>query len=425
MSEYKEVMIGPKKMSIPEDWNLVAIEKVAEDFISGGTPDTNVDDYWEGDIPWTTNAYVNGPFFSNGKRKITEKGLENSSANVVPKGNLLFGTRVNVGNVALNEVDMAISQDITGILLDKEGISNEFVMWFLYNAEPILRQFEQGSTIKGMLVDDLKKFEIPLPPLPEQRRIAEILSTVDDTIQKTDEVIEKAERLKKGLMQDLLTKGIGHDEFKEVQIGPKTVEIPEKWNVERLEDACQEKPKYGANSSSIDYDDSLPRYIRITDISEDGHLKDDEKRSIPKEEAKGYFLEENNLVFARSGATVGKTYLYDNKDGKCAYAGYLIRYKLDPNIIFPRFAFYYTHSWIYYSWVKSMIRATSQPNINSQEYSSLKFVLPPLSEQKEIANIIDTLDNKIQKEKSYKEKLEKLKKGLMQDLLTGKVRLNV
>jgi len=230
--------------------------------------------------------------------------------------------------------------------------------------------------------------------------------------------------LKKGLMQDLLTKGIGHDEFKEVQIGPKTVEIPDEWKVEPLGNLSIGKPRYGANASSIGFDKALPRYVRITDISEDGHLKDDDKKSLPEKKATDYILKENDLVFARSGATVGKTYLYDKEDGKCAYAGYLIRFKLNTDIIVPKFSLYFTHSWLYYSWVKSMIRATSQPNINATEYSSLNFVVPPVSEQQNISEIIDSLDYKIQKEKSYKQNLQHLKKGLMQDLLTGKVRVN-
>ncbi len=204
-TEFKEVQIGPKKMKIPNDWKLVKIQDVASKFISGGTPSTDNDEYWGGNIPWTTNAYVKGPYFSDGKRHITKKGLENSSAQLVEKENILFGTRVNVGNVALSGVIMAISQDITGIILEKEKVDKDYIFWFLSYAQPIVKQFQQGSTIKGILVGDVKSFEIPLPPLPEQRRIAEILSSLDYKIQKERSYKERLQHLKKGLMQDLLT----------------------------------------------------------------------------------------------------------------------------------------------------------------------------------------------------------------------------
>jgi type I restriction enzyme S subunit len=172
-------------------------------------------------------------------------------------------------------------------------------------------------------------------------------------------------------------------------------------------------------------DKSLPRYIRITDITEDGELLTSTWQSIKREFAEPYILKEGDFLFARSGATVGKTYWYRNRDGECAFAGYMIRFKPNPMQLLPDFLFQYTHSNFYYNWVKGMLRAGAQPNINAQEYSNMPLPRPLINEQKQIADILSSIDNELQKEANHKKRLELLKKGLMQVLLTGKIRVPV
>jgi len=202
--EFKEVQIGARNLEIPVEWKIKKLKEITEKFISGGTPSTKKEEYWGGDILWTTNSYMTGPYFSKGKDSITEKGLENSSANIVPKNNLLFGTRVDVGNVAKNTIDMAISQDVTGIVLKDDKVKTDYVLWFLYKNKKLIQQFQQGSTIKGIIKDDVKNFELPIPPLQEQEKIASSIMSIDNKIQTEKSYKEKLKKLKKGLMQDLL-----------------------------------------------------------------------------------------------------------------------------------------------------------------------------------------------------------------------------
>jgi type I restriction enzyme S subunit len=300
-----------------------------------------------------------------------------------------------------------------------------FPKWLYYYLNYYnLDLLNEATGVPSLNRKNLNNLSIPTPALNEQKKIASILSSVDKSIDKTSEVIEETNELKNGLMQKLLTKGIGHSEFKEVRLGVKTYTVPVNWEITTIEEISNGKPRYGANSSAKDFNPDLPRYVRITDLSEDGFLKNDDKKSIPMDEADSYFLEKGDIVFARSGATVGKTYIYDPKDGLCAYAGYLIRFKINTEKVIPKYLLNVTHSYYYSAWVKSMIRATSQPNINSKEYASFDLLLPPLDEQKKIASILSSVDAKIQKEEEYKAKLEKLKKGLMQKLLTGEIRVN-
>ena len=115
---FKMTELGP----LPEGWDVVRLGDVADKFLGGGTPSTQKKEYWDGDIEWTTSKRINnndGIYLWNGEKKITQIGLENSSTHLIPKDNLIIGTRVGVGKVAINKVDMAISQDLTGAFIDK------------------------------------------------------------------------------------------------------------------------------------------------------------------------------------------------------------------------------------------------------------------------------------------------------------------
>lgn len=413
--KYKNTPIG----KIPVDWEMVRFKKIATAFYNGGTPDTTNKDYWNGSIPWITGADFENQKVKTIRKYITPDGVKNSATNVIPKGNLLIVTRTGVGKLAIAPFDIAISQDITGVILDSQKASPEFIYWYLDFISSKLKSTIQGTSINGLLRTDLEEIDLPLPIVAEQKIIAGILTTADEAIEKTDQIIEKTKESKKGLMQKLLTRGIGHKKFKKTEIG----EIPIEWEVVRLGDLCHGQPEYGANVPSIDMDKSLPRYIRITDITEDGKLLKSTWQSIKREFAEPYILKEGDFLFARSGATVGKTYLYRNKDGECAFAGYMIRFKPNPMQLLPDFLFQYTHSNFYYNWVKGMLRAGAQPNINAQEYSIMPLPRPPINEQKQITQILSCIDEEVEKEARHREQLESLEKGLMQVLLTGKTRV--
>jgi len=198
----------------------------------------------------------------------------------------------------------------------------------------------------------------------------------------------------------------------------KSEEIPEEWNKTNLIQLCTNKPEYGANVPAIEKNVGLPRYIRITDLNDDGSLRDDEWKSILEQHARDYLLKEGDIVFARTGATVGKTYLYRKKDGKCAFAGYLIRFVPDKGKLDPDFLFYYTHSTRYWRWLDSIQTWGVQPNVNAELYSYMPLLLPTVPEQQKIASILLNVDSLIQQTQKEIEQTQRLKKGLMQRLLT-------
>ena len=175
-------------------WPRVRLGDIAQEFISGGTPSTKVEHYWTGDIPWITGADVTDNIVVAGRKWITREAIDNSATHVVPKGAILLVTRTGVGKVAIAGADIAISQDLTGIVL-KEGTNADFVVAAIRQKTRNLLDIQQGAIIKGVLRKDVEKLEIPLPPLSEQRRIVEILDQAERIRRLRADADAKAERI--------------------------------------------------------------------------------------------------------------------------------------------------------------------------------------------------------------------------------------
>ena len=207
--------------------------------------------------------------------------------------------------------------------------------------------------------------------------------------------------------------------YKPSPLGP----IPEDWEVKRLGYLCENKGDYGLNAPATDYSVNLPTYLRITDIDDNGNFIHSAKKSVDNLSAKEYYLKDGDIVFARTGATVGKTYLYDVRDGQLVYAGFLIKFSPNPNKLIPYYLKAHTETKDYTNWVAITSQRSGQPGINAAEYCSLKLAIPPIEEQERICNVLQLWDTAIAKQTALIEKLTLRKRGLMQQLLTGKKRL--
>ncbi len=195
------------------------------------------------------------------------------------------------------------------------------------------------------------------------------------------------------------------------------------WNNIILGDCCKEKPSYGINAAAVEFNEELPRYIRITDIDDYGRFSPNKLTSVNEKGWEDFILKKDDVLFVRTGSTTGKSYLYQEKDGELVYAGFLIKFSVDKTILLPYYLKLFTESSFYNQWVSVMSVRSGQPGINSKEYSLLPIHLPPLKEQQEIAKILSTWDEAIETTQSLIEKLQFRKKGLMQELLSGKKRL--
>ena len=196
----------------------------------------------------------------------------------------------------------------------------------------------------------------------------------------------------------------------------KSVVLPASWHQEQLKDLCLYPGEYGLNSPAIPLSPDLPLYIRITDIDDDGRYLLQHRATV-NYSGKQKLLQKNDLLFARTGATVGKTYLHQDTSYPTAFAGYLIRFVPNTAKIIPYFLFLYCHTAYYWNWIKIFKARSGQPGISADEYGKMLVPCPPIAEQQKIVEVLETWDKAIQLTRELIEQKELQKKGLLQQLV--------
>lgn len=321
---------------------------------------------------------------------------------VAPENSILMSVRAPVGTMNRADQKYIIGRGLCAIV---PVIDGDYLYYYLSQNTHLLEQRAQGSTFLAVNTTEVSDMPITYPEsLTEQRRIAGILSSADGAIAASEALIEKYRNIKRGLLATLLQ--------------PK-----EGWKKVKLGECLKQKPDYGINAPAVAYDNKLPTYLRITDITEDGYYSKNDVVSVADPDAYKYKMEEGDLVFARTGASVGKTYLYNPQDGILVFAGFLIRVKTDEDILLSSFFKYQTQTQQYKNWIANNSMRTGQPGINGNEYETFSFFLPykngqpDLAEQRRIAEILSSVDAKIVAEEKVVEKYKGVKKGLMEELL--------
>ncbi|OZM58360.1 hypothetical protein CIB95_01965 [Lottiidibacillus patelloidae] len=419
-------------IDVPEKWEVVKIEDIfkAIDGDRGKNYPNEKDFLSNGYCLFLDTKNVTKTGFSFKTKKFISEEKENTLRNgKLERNDIVMTSRGTIGNISFFDEtvpfeNIRINSAMLILRAKVDDIIYKYWMQLLRGKviEEFIRRAKVGSAQPHITKKSLNSLKVAIPSRKEeQTKIAAILSSVDNAIEKTEAIIEQTEKVKKGLMQQLLTKGIGHTRFKKTEIG----EIPVEWEVQTLEEVSLGKGEYGIGAKATEYRANQPRYLRITDIDDRGKLIPSDKKGIAEENYERYLLEYGDIVFARTGNTTGKSYLYDDKDGSLVFAGFLIRFKLNKEIVNPMFISSIVNTKYYWNWVKVMSTRSGQPGINGNEYSSFMVPVPSLLEQDKIASMLSIFDEKIEKETRFYQKLNTLKKGLMQVLLTGKVRVKV
>ena len=205
-TKFKKVQwLFGKEIKIPEGWKPVKIEEVADKLLSGGTPSTSIAEYWAGGINWTRGAALTTHYLTKSERLISEAGLKNSSSSVIPKNNLLIASRVSIGNLSINKINVAINQDITAIILNSSLCSTEYLYWNLLNSIDVLALFSQGTTIQGFTRKDLSNHILLLPSLQEQQQIASTLTQLDEQYKQLQNHLSLLKKMRKSMINEKLT----------------------------------------------------------------------------------------------------------------------------------------------------------------------------------------------------------------------------
>lgn len=374
---YKNTKIGV----IPKDWKVVHLNKVAT-IVGGSTPSSFNKSYWNGNINWFTPTEVGeSKYVYKSIRKITQLGYENCSAKILPVGTIILTTRAVIGDLSILKVKACTNQGFQSFITNRL-INNEYLYYRLAVLKNILLLNASGSTFLEISLNKLRNIKIPLPPLSEQNAIATALSDADALISATEKLIAKKKAIKQGAMQELLKPKEGWEEkaLGEVAEIRKGQLITEKTSV------LGNVPVVGGGVEVSYYHNTANREGTTITISASGANA-------------GYVSIHNYPIFASDCSTIGESTEYDIK-------------------------------FIYYFLLKEqksiykMQTGGAQPHIYPKQLYYINIYLPKSkSEQTRIATILSDMDAEISLLEQKLEKQKQIKQGMMQSLLTGKIRL--
>ncbi|NNU94523.1 restriction endonuclease subunit S [Geobacillus sp. NFOSA3] len=297
---------------------------------------------------------------------------------IVNKGDILISWSASLGVFEWLGEKAVLNQHIFKVIFDKEDIDKSYFKYIVQRSLERALKYLHGSTMKHITKKYFDNILVPIPDLVTQKKIAKVLDKAQELIDKRKAQIEAL---------DQLTQSVFLEMFGDPRLNKKN------WKKQKLNDVCLRKGEYGSGSSAIPYDSGKPRYIRITDIRDDGSLNDDIVAPSNPDDYEKYRLNEGDILFARSGATVGKTYLHSEKNGYCIFAGYLIRFVPDTSKINPKFLFHFTRTQYYKQWVMNKQNTVAQPNINAKQYGEELFIIcPPLELQNRFAKIVEEIE---------------------------------
>lgn len=394
---------------IPDDWEVKSLGEVAT-IVGGGTPSTLNSAYWNGDIQWFTPAELSDSkkYVSKSERTITERGLKESSAKLLPKGTVLLTTRASIGITAILENPASTNQGFQS-LIAKNNCCSEFLYYVIPLIKDEMLSRASGSTFAEISAKKLSTITFQLPPLPEQQRIAKVLSDVDSLISTTEKLIQKKKNIKQGTMQNLLTgkkrlPGFAKStNYKQSELGL----IPEDWEVKSLGELFDMKAGGDVDKEHFSYcKSSLYKYKIFSNGLENEGIYG--YTDLPK--YKG------NAITITGRGTVGiamfreedfdaviRLLVLNSKNDNLTNNSYITE-EINSCISFPN-------------------ESTGVPQLTVPQIRDIVIALPSKEEQTAIANVLSSMDKEIETLNTKLEKYRNLKTAMMQQLLTGKIRL--
>ncbi|MYC62894.1 MAG: DUF4160 domain-containing protein [Caldilineaceae bacterium SB0661_bin_34] len=295
-----------------------------------------------------------------------------------------------------------------------------------------------GVSYPAINASQIGDLPVPLPSHDEQRAITAYLDReterINTMVTKQRLLVERLQEHRAALITQAVTRGLPPEATRASGLDPYPGyrdsgiawlgDVPKHWEVKSLQRILREPLKYGANQAAVLDDPDLPRFIRITDIDGGRHLREETFRSLPIDVAEPYLLESGDLLFARSGS-VGRTFLYDDSWGACAYAGYLIRARVDHSQVIPEFISHFSDSHAYVSWLRTVAIQATIENVNAERYAKMLLPLPPLDEQRAIAAYLDQeterIDAVLVKQRQLIARLQEYRTALITAVVTGKL----
>ncbi|WP_298051518.1 restriction endonuclease subunit S [uncultured Paenalcaligenes sp.] len=398
---------------VPEGWSRSTLGKVAK-LTMGQSPSSD-----------TYNTENNGlPFFQGnadfGSRYPRVRYWCNEPTKIANEQSILFSVRAPVGEVNIAPYECCIGRGLAAI--DGEKVHQEFLYQKLQHAKPQFQLLSQGSTFEAVNGSDLKEFDLVLPPVPEQQKIAAILFSVDDVIEKTRAQIDKLKDLKTGMMQELLTKGIGHTEFKDSPVG----QIPVGWKCKTIGQLADFVTS-GSRGWAQYYSEAGSIFIRIGNLTRE-HINlrfNDIVYVSPPESAEGRRTRvQLGDILISITADLGVIGVVNESIGEA----YVNQHISLVRLIDPTIARWIGHFLMFEDTQKQFVEsndAGAKAGLNLSAIRNIVVAIPKQQERDKIVVILDKIDEDVVLKRSRLDRLISIKQALMQDLLTGKVRVNV
>lgn len=352
------------------------------------------------------NIPGNEVLMKNHSNTVSASLLKQLGARAFPPGTVIFpkiGAAIGTEKKRILFKPATYDNNVMGAV-PNEHVNPKFLYyWFL---QLKLMDFANPGHVPSIRKSVMEEIPFPAVTPKEQSRIVELLDQADALRRLRREADAKAARI----LPALFLKMFGDP-----------ASNPMGWPMKPLGDLADQRPEYGANASACPRTEGVPRYVRITDIREVGTLSDRGIVSLDSPDWERYLLHEGDVLFARSGNTVGKTYIYRPDDGPCAFAGYLIRFQFRSGVVDPWFIFGLTRTAYYKGWVESHKRVAGQPNINGQEYSSLLIPEPPQSLQQDFGRLAREIEQMLTRADIAADQLESTFSTLLMHAFSGQL----
>lgn len=401
-------------------WSLAKLKDICG-FIGGGTPSKEIEDFWCGNIPWISSSDLteSSIWKINITRHITPEAVTKSAAQICPSNSILVVSRVGVGKVAIAPVEVCTSQDFTNLVCRKHDA--RFLAYYIQSKMKMMAEKTQGTSIKGVTVEDIAQIEIKLPPREEQTSIAVALSDIDSLISSLQKLIEKKKAIKQGAIQELLT-------------GKKRLPgFSGEWNEASFADLFDFLPTNvftrdqmtdTGTIKNIHYGDILTKYGACLDISNTNVSYLSETVSA-KRYSESSYARSGDVIIADTAedTTVGKCIELVNVCGKVLSGQHTMLCR--PKVSFaPKFLGYYMNADCFHNQMLPFITGIKVSSISKTNVSALRLKYPSLiEEQQEIAAVFSDMDDETEQLEKELTKYQQIKQGMMQELLTGRIRL--
>jgi type I restriction enzyme S subunit len=420
---------------ILEGWEKVKLACLCKKIQAGGTPTSTNEAYYSGNTPFVLIEDItnSGKYLSRTIRNITPDAIVSCNTWLVPENSLLYTIYASVGEVCINKVPVTTNQAVLNIIPDTNRITLEFFYYWLKWYKQFIHYHTSQTTQRNLNAAIVRNFDLIIPKsIKEQQKIASILRSIDNTINKTKELIEKHKMIKQGLMQDLFTRGIqpngklrpplenASELYRDSVLG----KIPREWGIETLSSIC---------TDIVDCPHTTPVFrkegviVARTSSIRDGIFDQYSASYISEEEYEERVMRlrpnPGDIIFTRE-APVGEAFIIPERMKICLGQRTMLL-RPDSAGVDARYILLQIYSDIIRKQTRRLVGGTTNPHLNVSNVHKFLFLVPSLDEQIRISSVFDVYNRLSKEEQAYFAKLSLIKQGLMHDLLTGKVRVKV